>query len=293
MSGVQILPLKAIVYCRLSRVGNSGVVSLSSQEFAIERYLETQGLGVFKTFKDIGSAFKRFKKGDKIDLKRVLSSFYGKDLVVYEANRLSRNVHNFKEIYDLCTKHRHNIRIVVGNMFFDCRTRDNYRTLYDLIIVAQTESENQGRRVSRTRALQRSQQPDWGLMRNDRNELIENVLETRTSRLINLLHTAGSSIEEIQTLMEQVRQNHDVEPLEFVEIEREENDMEVNDDITPSGMTIAEIVRTFQIYGVRKRRAAWTATDVGNLLAGRLVVNNVLHPNVLANIMGVVELDRS
>jgi len=282
----------AIVYCRLSRMRDSSVMSLDSQEFAIKNWLEGRNMSIFKTLKEIGSAFVRFKSkptSTHSDLKNVLNSCKGKTLVVYEPNRLSRNTANYKEIYDICVKNRHNIAIVTVDTVFDYRVTSNYQVLFDLIAAAQEESASMGRRIARTAAYKKSRQTEWGKIRNDRDEIIDNPTELKISRLITLLSTPGSSVQEIKTLIQETRTNMEAEPFELVEFGSSEPDRDVQ-YVLPMGMSAKNIAETFKIYGIRKRKSRWSAVDVMNIMRNIPIVNNTFTVDNLTTSMGVSRL---
>jgi DNA invertase Pin-like site-specific DNA recombinase len=245
-------------------------MSLDSQEYAIKTWLEKYNISIFKTLKEIGSAYYRFKdKNDPSDLRRILSSCKDKTLVVFEPNRLSRNVDNFDDIFKICAKNRHNIAIVSINAFFDYRFNCNYEILHEMIATAQEESAAIGRRISRTAAYKKSRETEWGKMRNDFDQIVDNPDELKITRLIKLLSNAGSSVLEIRNLVEDVRTDMEAEPFELVEYETcvetgHETGLEdkVVEDVIPIGMSPANIEETFKIYGIRRRRARWTAKDI-------------------------------
>jgi DNA invertase Pin-like site-specific DNA recombinase len=282
----------AIVYCRLSRMRDSSVMSLDSQEFAIKNWLEGKNMSIFKTLKEIGSAFVRFKSkptSTHSDLKNVLNSCKGKTLVVYEPNRLSRNTANYKEIYDICVKNKHNIAIVTIDTVFDYRVTSNYQVLYDLIAAAQEESASMGRRIARTAAYKKSRQTEWGKIRNDRDEIIDNPSELKISRLIKLLSVPGSSVYEIKALIQECRINMEAEPFELVEFGNDDPDRDVI-HVLPMGMSPKNIVETFKIYGIRKRKARWTTLDVIRVSSNIPIVNNTFTVDNLTTSMGVSRL---
>ena len=283
----------AIVYCRLSRIADARVMSLDSQEFAIKHWLEANNIGVFKALKEVGSAFSHFKqRNNASDLRRVLSSCKDKTLVVFEANRLSRNTANFREIYNLCVRNRHNIAIVNLNMIFDYRVRTNYEILFDLIAKAQEESAAMGRRISRTAAYKKSRETQWGKMRNDHDEIVDNPEEIKVTRLINLLSTRGSVVNQIKNLVEELQTVEDVEPFELVDCEEGEEDKEVGRTI-PVGMSAKNIEETFKIYGIRKRRTRWSVKDIGAILRKEPIINNNFTLDNLVNSMSVSRLATS
>ena len=249
----------AIVYCRLSRVPDAtrGVLSLDSQEFAIKNFLRERNMGIYSTLKNIGSAY----KGPQTDLKNLLKSCKNKTLVVYEANRLSRNLNNFKEIYKICEKNKHDIAIVNMNTIFDHRVRSNYQILHDLIAAAQKESADMGARISRTARYNNSRRPAWGNMRDEHDNIVPNPREQKITKLIKLLSTAGSSISEIKSLVTEVGKTEGKEPFEIEEYSQDGR-TDLDTDRLPYPMWPINIAETFKIYEIRKRRARWTVNDI-------------------------------
>ena len=188
---------------------------------------------------------------------------------MYEPNRLSRSVENFKKMWDICRKNNHKIAVVTLDRFFDPVFDSDYDALLQLIVQAENESREMGRRISRTAAYKKSRETEWGKMRNEFDQIVDNPDELKIIRLINLLSTAGSSVKEIRDLVEEARTDMEAEPFELVEYETgvetgHETGLEdkVVEDVIPIGMSPANIEETFKIYGIRRRRARWTAKDI-------------------------------
>lgn len=53
----------AIIFCRISRLPDEerGTMSLDSQEFAINSYLQQNGIRIYVVIKTVGSAYKTFE----------------------------------------------------------------------------------------------------------------------------------------------------------------------------------------------------------------------------------------
>jgi DNA invertase Pin-like site-specific DNA recombinase len=280
----------AIIYCRISKKSDESVMSLDSQEYAIKNWLKGYNIDVFKILKEIGSAFYKFKhKNDISDLRRILSSCKNKILVVYEVNRLSRNIYNFKDIYNICKKNKHSIAIVNLNIIFDYRIKSNYQILFDMILSSQEESAAMGRRISRTIAYKKSRETSWGKMRNEFDEIVDNQKELKISELIKLLSTQGSSVHDIKKLVEELKTVEDIEPFQLVEYAYGKEDVNIEQTVN-IGMTPKNIEETFRIYGIRKRRSRWTAKDIRSILNGDSVIDNLFTIDNLVNSMNVSRL---
>jgi len=172
---------------------------------------------------------------------------------------------------------------------FDYRVTSNYQVLFNLIAAAQEESASMGRRIARTAAYKKSRQTVWGKIRNDRDEIVDNPAELKISRLIKLLSTSGSSVDEIKALIQETRTNTEAEPFELIEFGNNDPDRDVT-NILPVGMYVRDIVETFKIYGIRKRNARWTTFDVRNVMRNVPIVNNTFTVDNLTTSIGVSRL---
>lgn len=253
----------AIIYARVSKSNDPKCMSLNSQEHACSELAERNGFGIFKTLKDIGSAFSK----PQTDLKNVLKSCKNKLLIVFDPSRLSRNLVNFREIYKICERNKHSIAIVSMNTIYDYRIKSNYKLLYDLINHAQQESIDLGRRISRSYQYRKSKELPWGKMKNELGITINNETELKISHLIKLLNTEGSSVETIQKLINDVGKMEGKDPFEIVEYTRSGvcNDLTIEN--LPYPMAIRNIVETLNIYEVPGRHPRWRKEHVCNILS--------------------------
>jgi len=175
-------------------------------------------------------------------------------------------------------------------MIFDYRITSNYEILFDLIARAQEESAAMGRRISRTAAYKKSRETQWGKMRNEHDEIVDNPAELKVSKLITLLSTRGSAVNQIKNLVEELKTVADAEPFELVDCEEGEEDKEVG-RILPVGMSAKNIEETFKIYGIRKRRARWSAKDIVAILRKEPIINNDFTLDNLVDSMSVSRLN--
>lgn len=257
----QIKKNTAIIYCRLSRVPDAarGVMSLDSQEFSIKTFLTEHNLGVYSILKNTGSAFKSLQT----DIKNLLKSCKNKVLVVYEANRLSRNIFNFKDIYEICKKNNHHIAIVNMNTIYDIRISSNYKLLYDLIVYAEKESYDMGQRISRTFRYKKAREPLWGMMRNKDDRIVENPHERRINLLVRLLATKFSSVAHIRELIDELSPLSDKPPFELIEY----NGRVLDCSLMPESMDAKNIIDTLKVYGIRRRkRLNWTRQEITDII---------------------------
>lgn len=255
----------AIVFCRLSRPPSKthGVMSLASQQFSINHFREKYEMGTHAVLQSVGSAFSK----PQTDILNLMKSSKNKVVIVYEPNRLSRSVENFKKMWDICRKNKHKIAVATLDRFFDPAFDSDYEELLKLIVQAENESRDLGRRVSRTMQYKKSREPSWGFMRDERDEIVPCPFEQKVNNLIQLLGTAGSSIAEIRFLVEELGETEGVEPFEIVEYEKDQTS-----DITgrlPYGMDVYNIRDTLKIYGIKRRkRSNWEVKEIVDILKG-------------------------
>ena len=115
----------AITY---SRVLENDLTYLDRQERCIKKWLEKKNIDIFKNIKEIDY------NNLQTSLKNSLENSSDKTLIVFNANRLSSNLTNFNDIYNICEKNRHHIGIVNIDHIFDYRIKHNYNILLKLIV---------------------------------------------------------------------------------------------------------------------------------------------------------------
>lgn len=253
-----------LVYCRLSRIPDSkyGILSLDSQEHAINMCMASHGISIFKCLKSVGSAFRL----PQTDLRDMLKACKNKVLYVFEANRLSRNLGNFREIWKICVKNNINIFVVNIKQFFNSKIFSDGEILFKLIEQAEKESRDMGARISRTYRYKKSRELGWGKMHKD-GIVVDCEFELKTTKLIKLLNTTGSSVEMIYNLIKQVGKTEGKELFQIVLYDRTGNEEIVSK--LPQPMSICQIVKTLQIYEVKKRNRRWTKQDIVDILESK------------------------
>lgn len=277
----------AIIICRISKLGDTNTSSLDSQEFAIKRFLETNTISkIHSTYKNIGSAFNK----PQTELKNLIKLSKNKIIFVYEPSRLSRNVCNFKEIWSICKTQNHNICIVNINKYFDCKNDIDYISLLKLIEIAENESRELGRRISRSIQYKKSKTLEWGYKLDNSGKKIENEIEVKISNLTNLLNTKGSSIDNIRKLMDEVSTNKDIEPFEIVQFNNSKTEYEsLESDILPSSMSLQNIAETFNLYGVNKRKVGskWKGDDINELIKSNSSKKQCIDDKLCDNLLNI------
>ena len=249
--------MSAILYSRISKLstgyGSNNHLSLESQEHENRKFILDNNLKIFKSLKEVGSSY--LKK--QYDLINILKNCKNKTLVVYEASRLSRNVRNFKEIYNICSKQKHDIAIVNMNKIFQHDNNDNYEILLKLVEKSENESREIGQRISRTLRYKKSMELPWGVIERD-NDI---------KKLIRLLGTTKSSINRIKNLIEKVGNIEGKEEFAIVEYSNgcAGYDREIT-DFLPYAMTTKEIIAVLNEYEIKKRNIKFKSSDISEIL---------------------------
>jgi DNA invertase Pin-like site-specific DNA recombinase len=245
--------MSAILYSRISKLPNNGCVnnnmSLESQDYSNMKFIKDHNIKTFKSLKEVGSSY--LKKQN--DLINILKNCKNKTLVVYEASRLSRNVRNFKEIYDICYKQKHDIAIVNMNTIFKHDVKSNFEILLKMIEKSENESREIGQRISRTLKYKKSMELPWG----------SNEIEKNITKLIQLLGGTNSSVKRIKELIQKVGNIEGKE--EFAIVEYSSGyigyDREIK-DFLPYPMTTKEIIAVLNEYEIKKRNSKFKASDI-------------------------------
>ena len=251
-----------IIYCRLSRTpnGDRGIISLDSQEYAINIYISKNGWKVYSVLKNIGSAY----RGEQNEIKQMLRSCKGKTLTVYEANRLSRNLENFDKIWKICQRNKHNIAIANIERVFEPGNHTDYLDLKELIRIAEKESRDMGERISRTFQMKKAQEIPYGKTKDNFGNIIDYKTEQDIINLIKLLNTTGSSIKVITDTIYSCGKTEGKERFELVEYEYKRgcNEFDVEGQLLPFPMSPTGIKETLDYYEIKHRNRKWTTADI-------------------------------
>jgi len=254
--------MSAILYSRISKLpnngnnGNNGCVnnmSLESQDHENRKFIQDNNIKTFKSLKEVGSSY--LKK--QHDLINILKNCKNKTLVVYEASRLSRNVRNFKEIYDICYKQKHDIAIVNMNTIFKHDVKSNFEILLKMIEKSENESREMGQRISRTIKYKKSMELQWG----------SNEIEKNIRKLIQLLGGKNSSVQRIKDLIQKVGNIEGKEEFAIVEYSSgyAGYDREIK-DFLPYPMTAKEIIAVLNEYEIKKRNSKFKPSDISEIV---------------------------
>lgn len=261
--------MSAIIYSRISVLNDSRTTSLESQEDANMMFMKKNKLKLFKCFKDVGSAFSKPQK----DLKTFLSSCKNKTLIVFDVSRLTRNTVNFKHIYDICKKNKHSIGVTSLDYIFHINNISNYEILFKLVLQTQQESIDIGNRIRRAYRFKKKNELQYGKKRDENGVVIDVEYEVNVMKLIYLLSTKHSPIDEIRRLITLCGNMTGKDYFDVVEIEdvpylhNRSRMTDLNVDFLPYEMYVKNIIETLRYYEIRKRTRGlnWTVNDIRDI----------------------------
>ena len=151
---------------------------------------------------------------------------------------------------------------------------DDLNDLRPYIEIAQRESFEMGRRISRSFELKKKLETVLGKMRNDDNNIVDSPVEQTINHLIRLLGSAKSSVSEIEELLSKVDNIVGKEPFALVELDNN-SVIDINVSYLPYGMLPKHIADTLKYYEVRHRkRLNWTTREIYNILRSGTILNN-------------------
>lgn len=264
--------MSVILYARVSKFSqteNTFCLSLDSQEHEIIKFMRLRNLTLFKVLKDIGSAF----SGPQTDLKNLIKSCKNKIILVYEPSRLTRNFKNFDDIFNICRKNNHSIGFINSGVIYNCKTDSNksYSEIYPLIQKAHQESVDLGNRISRSFRLKKLNEIPWGKIKSEEGNIINNIQEINTSRLIHFLNTKGTNVREIKSLINEVGKMEGKDQYQIVEII---NGIEypMNLSKIPYPMSIKNITDTLNTYEIPRRKYKWSNKYVKMILENKNIL---------------------
>jgi DNA invertase Pin-like site-specific DNA recombinase len=227
--------------------------------------MRLRNLNLFKILKDIGSAFSK----PQTDFKNLIRSCKNKIILVYEPSRLTRSFDNYEEIFKICKKNKHSIGFVNTGIIYDCyNDSDSYSKILPFIVKARQESIDLGDKISRSLRLKKLNELEWGKMKNLDGSIKNNIMEINISKLINLLYTKGSYINEIKSLIRMLGNTEGKEEFEIIEIINGK-EYPMNLQNLPYPMSIKNITDTLNVYEIPRRKYKWSNNHVKSILENK------------------------
>lgn len=257
----------AIIFCRVSTYNQSikYSVSLEVQEEKGQNCARLFGLKVLMTVKTVESGY----DGKKCTLKSLIHQYRGKNIIIYDVSRFSRNTERGIDLLDYALKNKTRLFFVHEGVVWDSSSGYNSRKfLENRIVLAQEESAAIGRRVKA--ALQEKKRRGFFIGRvapfgysielsEGGKKLIVNDSEVKVIEFINLSRIEGTSIRKLNKLL------HIISPCKTILILEDNKSGNASKKLA-GPLTYENIANILNDYDVSYRGSPWTEISVGAVL---------------------------
>jgi DNA invertase Pin-like site-specific DNA recombinase len=266
-----------IIFCRVSSYGQTGpyCVSFDLQEhkgYVCSRLFALKVMGVTKV---VESAY----QGKTCTIKSLITLNKGKNIIIYNVSRFSRNVTNGLELLDYALKCNTRLFFVEEGIVWDKNNTNNRNQLQNKLYLAQEESRAIGRRVKDALALKKRQGyftggiPKYGYKVVDSvggRRAIPDKYEQAVIKFINLCRTVGTSVRTLNEWMRILSPTFD----DLIELEYDGRAVRtLQEPLSYEG--IADLLNE---YNVTKRNRQWSKSmvsaicrqDYENILEGMI-----------------------
>lgn len=257
----------AVIYCRVSsfQQNNQYSVSFEVQEIKGQNCARLFNLKVDKTLKIVESAY----NGKLKTLKKLISEYRGKNILIYDVSRFCRNVENGMQLLGHALTCNTRLFFVSEGIVWDRNHLHVRETLRLRLTMAEEESKAIARRVSDARTVKKRNgffiggKAKYGYKKIDVDggkKLIEDENEQNVINFIRMCRTQGTSLRTMNRLMRQISTifgKKDSLELEF--------EGQLVDSIQEhlSYQNIADLLND---YEVMRRDTNWTAASVSATL---------------------------
>lgn len=245
---------KVIIYCRIS----SSKQSLDSQEHACKEYCVQNNLNIIKIVHETSSAWKK----KLILLEKIIKDYENITIVVYSADRISRNTIDATRKLVVLLKKNINIISITDNI--DISNANGRHHFRQLISLAERESDLISERVKRSHIFSNSIDKNYGY--NNVNE------QYVVKFIVTFLDNYYSSIyftNELYNILSKYEKPQDF----YVSVVFEKDDI-IYDFMKINEYMIADILNDYEIF---KRTKKWTGKSIRN------IYNNFFDINILNN----------
>ena len=263
----------SVIFCRVSSYGQTGsfAISFEVQEHKGQVCAKLFGLKVMETVKIVESAY----DGKACTIKSLINKYRGKNVIIYNVSRFSRNVNRGMELLDYALKCNTRLFFVEEGIIWDKEHRDTRDQLRDRLYVAEEESRAIAKRVKDALAEKKRRgyftggKPKYGYTVVDADggrRAIPEKYEQSVIKFVNLCREVGTSVNTLNSEMKSITENFDSL------IELGHNGKPINKIVEPlSYVTIADLLNS---YGVKRRGSKWNSDNVSKI--GRQDYENVL-----------------
>ena len=253
----------AIIYCRVSSIGQTGGfhVSFEVQESKGKICADLFKLKVFSIIKVVESAY----QGNTCTIKSLISKNRGKNIIIYNVSRFSRNKNHGIDLLNHALKYNVRLFFVQEGVVWDRENQENFKFLKKKLKYAEQESKELGKRIKDALELKKKNgfftggKPKYGydtVSFPEGKKLGLNENEQEVIKFINMCKTVGTSVNSLNKQMKKITRDFD-KPISityygFGDIQN------LREPLTNNN--IAELLNG---YSVLRREGNWTGNSVG------------------------------
>ena len=256
----------AVIFCRVSSIGQTGFghVSLEVQEAKGVACAVLFKLKIMSVIKVVESAY-TLKKNKRATIHSLIGKYSGKNIILYNVSRFSRNEAQGRELLDYALKRNTRLFFTEEGLIWDRHNLHNRQAILRKLMLAHEESRAIAARVSAALFLRKQQgfhtggKPKYGykvVEADGGKKAVPEQYEQAVITFINMCREIGTSLRALNQWMETlVDDGNEYEPIELGD-----NQRTIREPLTYSN--IADLLND---YGITKRGSRWTAASVADI----------------------------
>jgi len=254
----------AIIFCRVSSIGQTGSmhISFEVQERQGNNCANYFSLKVYSVIKVVESAY----DGKKSTIKSLINKSRGKNIIIYNVSRFSRNKNSGVSLLYHALKNKVRFFFVEEGIIWDENHRDNLQKITRKLEYSEEESRQLGKRIKDALAEKKRRGYFTGSIAKygyktvsylEGKKLINEDYEQEVIKFINMCKTVGTKILDLNKQMRIISPDYD-EPILFFY-----NDIAVLELKDP--LTNVNIASLLNSYNVTKRGNNWNSSSVSSI----------------------------
>ena len=256
----------AVIFCRVSSIGQTGFghVSLEVQEAKGVACAVLFKLKIMSVIKIVESAY-TLKKNKRSTIHSLIGKYSGKNIILYNVSRFSRNEAQGRELLDYALKRNTRLFFTEEGLIWDRHNLHNRQAILRKLMLAHEESRAIAARVSAALFLRKQQgfhtggKPKYGykvVEADGGKKAVPEQREQAVITFINMCREIGTSLRALNQWMETLADDpNGYEPLELGD-----NQRTIREPL--SYQNIADLLND---YGITKRGSRWTAASVADI----------------------------
>ena len=255
----------AVIFCRVSSFGQTGPFSIS---FEVQEHKGHVCANLFKlkvvsTVKIVESAY----DGKACTIKTLISKYRGKNIIIYNVSRFSRNVARGMELLDYALKCNTRLFFVDEGIVWDKNHTGFRGKIRERLHMAEQESAAIGHRVKDALAEKKRRgyftggTPKYGytvVNADGGRRAVEEPLEQKVIKFINMCRETGTSVVALNEMMQRLSPDFDA-PIVLGYGEDEVVTLQ-------EALSFSEIAGLLNAYGVTRRGSRWNASIISSIV---------------------------